>query len=112
DANRPQAWVGTAVRSRDAYVRVLYRISPEAVRIDETVTGARFVDRPRAEGVDALHREEPVVILPVGSEARDVGIAARQRGKLRRIREEELHRQRVLFSRAIIHTRVELILVV
>jgi len=65
DANQPQAGVGTGVRPLDAYVRVLHRISPDAVRVDETVTGARFVDRPRAEGVDVLHREQPVVILPV-----------------------------------------------
>ncbi len=47
-------------------------MSPEAVRVDEAVADARFVDCPRVEGVDVLNREQPVVILPVRPEAWDV----------------------------------------
>src|SRR5712664_2533201 len=112
DANQPQPRVGAGVRPPDAYVRVLHRMSPEAVRVDETVTGARFVDRPRAEGVDVLHREQPVVILSVRPEAWDVRIVARQGSELRRVREEELHRQPVFSAGSVVNVRVELVLAV
>lgn len=36
---------------------------------DEAVAGARFVDCPRAEGVDVLGGEQPVVLLQVSAEA-------------------------------------------
>jgi len=49
-----QPWVGAGVRRLMLHVRVLHRMSPEAVPRNRGLADARFVDCPRARSVDVL----------------------------------------------------------
>src|SRR4030095_11480642 len=112
NANGPKPRVCICVSALNPEIGILNWILTRHVAANKTVTHARFINDSRIEDMDVLKRYQAVVLCQIGPKPRDIGAAGREGQELRRIREEESHRYRVLFADAVVNVCVELIFVI
>src|SRR5262249_20580875 len=112
NANQRQPRQGSSVGPADSDIGVFHRDVWENEIANEVVADARFVDGLRADSVRVLKRDEPVILLLIITEPRNISAIIIQRGGLWRVREEELGGEPVPLVEAIVRNLVELIFLV
>src|SRR5262249_55979067 len=109
NANQRQPRQGSSVGPADSDIGVFHRNVWENEIANEVVADARLVDGLRADSVRVLKRDDPVVLLLIITETRNISAIIIQRGGLWRVREEELGGEPVPLVEAMVNVRVELV---
>src|SRR5262249_29983645 len=112
NANQRKTRKGIGVGPADSDIGVFHLDVWENEIANEVVAYARLVDGFRAESVYVLKRDEPVVLLPIITEAWNISASFGKSDSRWRVREEELDREPVTLVEVMVNVRVELIFLV